>query len=246
MGELHLEILVDRMRREFNVVATVGRPEVAYRETVTDTVRKVDYRHVKQTGGRGQFAHVVLDVEPNPGAGFEFVDKITGGAIPKEYIPSVEHGVKGALNQGTLAGYPIIDLKVSLVYGSSHDVDSSQMAFEMAGSVGVREAIRKAKPVLLEPIMAVEVVTPDEYMGDVVGDLSGRRGRVEGMDMRGNARVVRALVPLAEMFGYATDLRSRTQGRAAYSMQFETYEAAPNNVAEEVIEVRAKRSTRAG
>ncbi|HLF41144.1 MAG TPA: elongation factor G [Acidimicrobiia bacterium] len=245
MGELHLEILVDRMRREFKVEANVGRPEVAYRETITAEARKVDYRHVKQTGGRGQFAHVVFDVEPNPGAGFEFVDRITGGVIPKEYIPSIALGVKNALNQGTLAGYPVIDLTVSLVFGSSHDVDSSQMAFEFAGSVGVKEAIRKAKPVLLEPIMAVEVVTPEDFLGDVVGDLSSRRGRVEGIDMRGNARVVKALVPLAEMFGYATEVRSRTQGRAAYTMQFATYEPVPASVAEEVIETRAKRNTRA-
>ena len=245
MGELHLEILVDRMRREFNVQATVGAPEVAYRETITGSATKVDYRHVKQSGGRGQYAHVVFDIEPNPGGGFEFVDKITGGVIPKEYIPAVEHGVKGALNQGTLAGYPVIDLKVSLVYGSSHDVDSSQMAFELAGAIGVKEAIRKAKPVLLEPVMSVEVVTPEEFLGDVVGDLSSRRGRVEGIDMRGNARVVKALVPLAEMFGYATDVRSRTQGRAAYTMQFATYEPVSSHVAEVVVATRASRNTRA-
>jgi elongation factor G len=245
MGELHLEILVDRMRREFKVVANVGHPEVAYRETVTATVHKVDYKHVKQSGGRGQYAHVVLDIEPNPGAGFEFVDKITGGVIPKEYIPAVGHGIAGALNQGTLAGYPVIDLKVSLVYGSSHDVDSSQMAFELAGAIGVKEAIRKAKPILLEPVMAVEVVTPEDFLGDVVGDLSSRRGRVEGISLRGNARVVAAFVPLAEMFGYATDVRSKTQGRAAYTMQFSSYEPVPNNVAEEVMALRANRSTRA-
>jgi elongation factor G len=245
MGELHLEILVDRMRREFRVVANVGHPEVAYRETVTTSVAKVDYRHVKQSGGRGQYAHVVLDVEPNPGGGYEFVDKITGGVIPKEYIPAVNHGIAGALNQGTLAGYPVIDLKVSLVYGSSHDVDSSQMAFELAGAIGVKEAIRKAKPILLEPVMAVEVVTPEDFLGDVVGDLSSRRGRVEGISLRGNARVVAAFVPLAEMFGYATDVRSKTQGRAAYTMQFSAYEPVPNNVAEEVVALRANRSTRA-
>jgi elongation factor G len=245
MGELHLEILVDRMRREFKVVANVGAPEVAYRETVTSAVQKVDYRHVKQSGGRGQYAHVVLDVEPNPGNGYEFVDKITGGVIPREYIPAVNHGIEGALNQGTLAGYPVIDLKVSLVFGSSHDVDSSQMAFELAGAIGVKEAIRKAKPILLEPVMAVEVVTPEDYLGDVVGDLSSRRGRVEGISLRGNARVVAAFVPLAQMFGYATDIRSKTQGRAAYTMQFASYEPVPNNVAEEVIALRANRSTRA-
>jgi elongation factor G len=245
MGELHLEILVDRMKREFKVEANVGRPEVAYRETATQSATKVEYRHVKQTGGRGQYAHVVLDIEPNPGNGFEFADKITGGVIPKEYIPSVEHGVKGALAAGTLAGYPVIDVKVSLVFGSSHDVDSSQMAFEMAGSMGLREALRKARPVLLEPVMAVEVVTPEDFLGDVVGDLSSRRGRVEGISLRGNARVIAAFVPLAEMFGYATDLRSKTQGRAAYTMQFATYEQVPNSVAEEVVATRANRKNRA-
>ncbi|MGH8999586.1 MAG: elongation factor G [Acidimicrobiia bacterium] len=246
MGELHLEILVDRMRREFKVDATVGRPEVAYRETITAPATKVEYRHVKQSGGRGQFAHVVFDIEPNPGLGFEFVDKITGGAIPKEYISAVGAGAADALGKGTLAGYPVIDLRVSLVFGSSHDVDSSQMAFELAGSAGVKEAIRRARPVLLEPIMAVEVVTPEEFLGDIVGDLSSRRGRVEGMDLRGNARVVRALVPLAEMFGYATDVRSRTQGRAVYTMQFSTYDEVPAAVAAEVVAMRsAARSGRA-
>ncbi len=245
MGELHLEILVDRMKREFSVQAAVGRPEVAYRETVTGSAAKVEYRHVKQSGGRGQFAHIVLDVEPNPGAGYEFVDKITGGVIPKEYIPSVNKGAEHALTGGVLAGYPLIDVKVSLVYGSSHDVDSSQMAFELAGAMGVKEAVRKAGLQLLEPVMAVEVVTPEDFLGDVVGDLSSRRGRVEGVDLRGNARVVRAMVPLAEMFGYATDVRSKTQGRAAFTMQFATYEPVPNAVAEEVKALRAKRSTRA-
>jgi elongation factor G len=191
MGELHLDILVDRMRREFAVQAAVGRPEVAYRETITGSATKVDYRHVKQSGGRGQFAHIVLDVEPNPGAGFEFVDKITGGVIPKEYIPSVHKGAENALTFGVLAGYPLIDVKVSLVYGSSHDVDSSQMAFELAGAMGIKEAVRKAGLQLLEPVMAVEVVTPEDFLGDVVGDLSSRRGRVDGVDMRGNARVER-------------------------------------------------------
>jgi elongation factor G len=244
MGELHLEILVDRMKREFKVEANVGRTEVAYRETATHAAEKVEYRHVKQTGGRGQYAHVVLNIEPNPGGGFEFVDKITGGVIPREYIPSVEHGIKGALTSGSLAGYPVIDVKVSLVFGSSHDVDSSQMAFETAGSMGFREAFRKAKPVLLEPVMSVEVVTPEDFLGDVVGDLSSRRGRVEGISLRGNARVIAAYVPLAEMFGYATDLRSKTQGRAAYTMQFHSYEAVPNNVAEEVVATRANRKNR--
>jgi elongation factor G len=245
MGELHLEILVDRMRREFKVDANVGRPEVAYRETATAAASKVEYRHVKQTGGRGQYAHVVLDIEPNAGGGFEFVDKITGGVIPREYIPAVEHGVKGALASGTLAGYPVIDVKVILVFGSSHDVDSSQMAFELAGAMGLREALRKAKPVLLEPVMSVEVVTPEDFLGDVVGDLSSRRGRVDGISLRGNARVISAFVPLAEMFGYATDLRSKTQGRAAYTMQFATYEPVPASVAEEVVATRGNRRNRA-
>ncbi len=245
MGELHLDILVDRMRREFSVQAAVGRPEVAYRETVTGSAAKVEYRHVKQSGGRGQFAHIVLDVEPNPGAGYEFVDKITGGVIPKEYIPSVNKGAEGALTGGVLAGYPLIDVKVSLVYGSSHDVDSSQMAFELAGAMGIKDAVRKAGLQLLEPVMAVEVVTPEDFLGDVVGDLSSRRGRVEGVDLRGNARVVRAMVPLAEMFGYATDMRSKTQGRAAFTMQFATYEPVPTAIAEEVKALRANRSTRA-
>ncbi|MGH9043115.1 MAG: elongation factor G, partial [Acidimicrobiia bacterium] len=245
MGELHLDILVDRMRREFSVQAAVGRPEVAYRETVTGSAVKVEYRHVKQSGGRGQFAHIVLDIEPNPGAGYLFEDKITGGVIPKEFIPSVNKGAEHALTGGVLAGYPLIDVKVRLVYGSSHDVDSSQMAFELAGAMGVKEAVRKAGLQLLEPVMAVEVVTPEDFMGDVVGDLSSRRGRVEGVDMRGNARVVRAMVPLAEMFGYATDMRSRTQGRAAFTMQFATYEPVPSNIAEEVKALRANRSTRA-
>ncbi|MGH2652577.1 MAG: elongation factor G, partial [Actinomycetota bacterium] len=235
MGELHLEILVDRMRREFSVQAAVGRPEVAYRETVTGSAAKVEYRHVKQSGGRGQFAHIVLDVEPNPGGGYLFEDRITGGVIPKEYIPSVNKGAENALTGGVLAGYPLIDVKVSLVYGSSHDVDSSQMAFELAGAMGIKEAVRKAGLQLLEPVMAVEVVTPEDFLGDVVGDLSSRRGRVEGISLRGNARVIAAYVPLAEMFGYATDLRSKTQGRASYSMQFDSYAEVPKNVAEEII-----------
>ncbi|MGH9003565.1 MAG: elongation factor G, partial [Acidimicrobiia bacterium] len=245
MGELHLDILVDRMRREFSVQAAVGRPEVAYRETVTGSAAKVEYRHVKQSGGRGQFAHIVLDVEPNPGGGYLFEDKITGGVIPKEYIPSVNKGAENALTGGVLAGYPLIDVKVSLVYGSSHDVDSSQMAFELAGAMGIKDAVRKAGLQLLEPVMAVEVVTPEDFLGDVVGDLSSRRGRVEGVDLRGNARVVRAMVPLADMFGYATDMRSRTQGRAAFTMQFATYEPVPNAIAEEVKALRANRTTRA-
>jgi elongation factor G len=236
MGELHLEVLVDRMLREFNVDATVGKPQVAYRETITKTVEKVVYRHVKQTGGSGQFAHVVITLEPTgPGGGYEFVDKISGGRIPKEYIPSVDQGIQASLVSGVLAGYPVVDVKATLTDGSFHDVDSSEMAFKIAGTMVFKEAARKAKPVLLEPIMAVEVVTPEEYMGDVMGDLSSRRGRVGGMEQRGNAQAVKAQVPLSEMFGYSTDLRSRTQGRATYTMQFESYQQMPNTIQEEIV-----------
>ncbi len=236
MGELHLEILVDRMLREFSVDATVGKPQVAYRETITKPVEKVVYRHVKQTGGSGQFAHVVINLEPTgPGGGYEFVDKISGGRIPKEYIPSVDQGIQASLVAGVLAGYPVVDVKATLTDGSFHDVDSSEMAFKIAGTMVFKEAARKAKPVLLEPIMAVEVVTPEEYMGDVMGDLSSRRGRIGAMDQRGNAQVVRAQVPLSEMFGYATDLRSRTQGRATYTMQFESYQQMPSSIQEEIV-----------
>jgi elongation factor G len=236
MGELHLEVLVDRMTREFSVSANVGKPQVAYRETITVPVVKVEERYVRQTGGRGQYGHVVIDVEPTgPGGGYEFVDKITGGDIPREYIPAVDAGIQEALEGGVLAGYPLVDLRATLVDGSYHDVDSSEMAFKIAGSMAIKKAARQAKPVLLEPIMAVEVVTPDDYMGDVIGDLSSRRGKVEGMEQRGNAQVVRAQVPLAEMFGYATDLRSRTQGRATYTMQFDSYQQVPGSIAEEII-----------
>jgi elongation factor G len=240
MGELHLEVLVDRMLREFSVDANVGKPQVAYRETVRKAVEKVETRYVRQTGGRGQYGHVVITLEPTgPGGGYEFVDKITGGVIPKEYIPSVDAGIQEALTSGVLAGYPTVDVRVLLTYGSYHDVDSSEMAFKIAGSMAVKEAARRASPVLLEPVMAVEVVTPDDYMGDVIGDLSSRRGRVEGMDQRGNSQVIRAQVPLADMFGYATDLRSRTQGRATYSMQFHAYNEVPESIAKEII-ARAK------
>ena len=240
MGELHLEVLVDRMLREFSVDANVGNPQVAYRETVRKAVEKVETRYVRQTGGRGQYGHVVITLEPTgPGGGYEFVDKITGGVIPKEYIPSVDAGIQEALTSGVLAGYPTVDVRVLLTYGSYHDVDSSEMAFKIAGSMAVKEAARRASPVLLEPVMAVEVVTPDDYMGDVIGDLSSRRGRVEGMDQRGNSQVIRAQVPLADMFGYATDLRSRTQGRATYSMQFHAYNEVPESIAKEII-ARAK------
>ncbi len=236
MGELHLEVIVDRMLREFNVDATVGKPQVAYRETITQPVEKLVYRHVKQTGGSGQFAHVVINIEPTgPGGGYEFVDKITGGRIPKEYIPSVDQGIQAALTSGVLAGYPIVDVRATLTDGSFHDVDSSEMAFKIAGTMAFKEAARKAKPAILEPIMAVEVVTPEEYMGDVMGDLSSRRGKVGGMEQRGNSQVVRADVPLSEMFGYATDLRSRTQGRAMYTMQFDSYQQAPQSIQEEIV-----------
>ena len=236
MGELHLEVLVDRMLREFRVDASVGKPQVAYRETIRQPARKVEARYVRQTGGRGQYGHVVIDLEPTgPGSGYEFVDKITGGVIPKEYIPSVDAGIQEALQNGVLAGYPMVDVRVTLTFGSYHDVDSSEMAFKIAGSMSVKEAARRASPVLLEPIMEVEVVTPEDYLGDVIGDLSSRRGRVEGMEQRGASQVVRALVPLSDMFGYATDLRSRTQGRAAYTMQFHAYQEVPDAIAKEIV-----------
>ena len=236
MGELHLEVIVDRMLREFNVDATVGKPQVAYRETITQTVTKHTYTHKKQTGGKGQYAEVTIDLEPTgPGGGYEFVDKITGGRVPKEYIPSVDAGIQQSLDSGVLAGYPTVDVRAVLTDGKYHDVDSSEMAFKIAGSMAFKEALRKAKPVLLEPIMSVEVTTPDEYMGDVIGDLNSRRGSVGGMDQRGNSQIVRAHVPLSEMFGYSTDLRSRTQGRATYSMQFDSYQKTPTSVQEEIV-----------
>jgi elongation factor G len=236
MGELHLEVLVDRMLREFRVDANVGKPQVAYRETISRSVDKVEHRYVRQTGGRGQYGHVVLNLEPlGPGGSYEFVDKITGGVIPKEYIPAVDAGIQDAMQSGVLAGFPVVDLRATLVYGSYHDVDSSEMAFKIAASMCFKEACRRAGPVLLEPIMAVEVVTPEDYLGDVIGDLASRRGHVEGMDQRANNQVVRAEVPLAEMFGYATDLRSRTQGRATYTMQFSSYQEVPDQVAKEIV-----------
>jgi elongation factor G len=235
MGELHLEVLVDRMVREFNVEANVGKPQVAYRETITKKVEKVEERYVRQTGGRGQYGHVVITLEPTgPGGGYEFVNAITGGVIPREYIPSVDAGIQEALAGGVLAGYSLVDVKATLTFGSYHDVDSSEMAFKIAGSMCVKKAAKLASPVLLEPVMAVEVVTPEDYMGDVIGDLNSRRGRVEGMEQRGNASAVRAQVPLAEMFGYATDLRSRTQGRATYTMQFDSYQQVPESIATEI------------
>jgi elongation factor G len=236
MGELHLEVLVDRMLREFSVDANVGKPQVAYRETIRKPVEKIEERYIRQTGGRGQYGHVVISLEPTgPGGGYEFIDKITGGVIPKEYIPSVDAGIQEALTSGVLAGYPTVDVRVILTYGSYHDVDSSEMAFKIAGSMAVKKAAKAASPVLLEPVMSVEVVTPEDYMGDVIGDLSSRRGRVEGMEQRGTSHVIRAQVPLSDMFGYATDLRSRTQGRATYTMQFHAYNEVPESISKEII-----------
>ncbi len=236
MGELHLEVLVDRMLREFKVEANVGKPQVAYRETAGKRLDNVDMKFARQTGGRGQYGHVVINVVPQePGGGYEFDSKIVGGSIPKEFIPAVDKGIREAISSGVLAGYPVVDIKVELVDGSYHEVDSSEMAFKVAGSMAIKEGLRKAAPKLLEPMMAVEVVTPEDFMGDVMGDLSSRRGHIEGMEPRGNAQVIRAKVPLSEMFGYATDLRSRTQGRAAYTMQFSAYEAVPKSVAEEIV-----------
>jgi elongation factor G len=235
MGELHLEILVDRMQREFGVVATVGKPQVAYRETITKVVESVEYRHIKQSGGSGQFAVVKITLEPNPGKGYEFVDKISGGKIPREYINPTNQGMQQALDSGVLAGYPTVDVKATLVDGQYHDVDSSEMAFKIAGQMAFKKAAEMAKPVLLEPIMGIEVVTPEDYMGDVMGDLSSRRGRIEGMEARGNTQVIKAQVPLSEMFGYSTDLRSRTQGRATYTMQFAQYMEVPPNIASDIV-----------
>jgi elongation factor G len=236
MGELHLDVLVDRMVREFSVGANVGRPQVAYRETIKNSVEKIDGKYVKQSGGKGQYGHAIINLEPAlPGEGFEFIDKITGGRIPKEYIPAVEKGIRDALDGGVLAGYPLVDLRATLIDGSFHAVDSNEMAFRIAGSMALQQAAKRAGIKLLEPMMEVEVVTPEDYMGDVIGDLSARRGKVESMDQRGTARVVNALVPLSEMFGYATDLRSQTQGRAAYTMQFHSYQEVPSTIAEEIV-----------
>jgi elongation factor G len=238
MGELHLEVIVDRLLREFNVDANVGRPQVAYRETIRDRVEKVEGRFVRQTGGRGQYGHVVVNLEPAPEEGFDFVNRIKGGVIPTEFIPAVEQGIEEALGSGVKAGYPMVDVRVELTDGSYHDVDSSEMAFKIAGSMALQAAARRAKPVLLEPVMSVEVVTPEEFLGDVIGDLSRRRGKVQGQEPRGNAVAIEAFVPLGEMFGYATDLRSSTQGRATYTMQFERYEEVPQNIADEIVEHR--------
>ncbi len=238
MGELHLEVLVDRMKREFGVEANVGRPQVSYRETVRGTAEKVEGKFVRQTGGSGQYGVVYINIEPAPGEGFDFVNKIKGGAIPTEFIPAVEKGVEEALENGVKAGYPMVDIRVTLVDGKYHEVDSSEIAYKVAGSLAFKEAAKRAKPVLLEPIFAVEVVTPEEFMGDVMGDLSRRRGHLHGSEQRGNAQAIHAMVPLSEMFGYATDLRSNTQGRATYTMQFEGYEEVPPNIAEKIIEQR--------
>jgi elongation factor G len=239
MGELHLEVIVDRMLREFKVEANVGKPQVAYRETIRKRVEKVVARFVRQTGGRGQFGHVVINLEPAPGEGFVFENKIKGGVIPGEFIGPAEQGMREALENGVKAGYPMVDVKAELVDGSYHDVDSSEMAFKIAGSMAIQDGARKANPVLLEPTMAVEVVTPEDFLGDVIGDLSRRRGKVQGQEQRGNALAVQAYVPLGEMFGYATELRSMTQGRATYTMQFERYEEVPGNIAEEIVEHRS-------
>jgi elongation factor G len=242
MGELHLEILVDRMKREFSVEATVGKPQVAYRETIRKNCDEVEGKFVKQSGGRGQYGHVVLKLEPQaPGKGFEFVDAIKGGVVPREYIPAVEKGIVETLTSGVLAGYPVVDIKATLFFGSYHDVDSNENAFKMAGSMAFKEGMRRASPVLLEPMMAVEVETPEDFMGNVMGDLSSRRGILQGMDdIPGGGKIVRAEVPLAEMFGYSTGLRSLTQGRATYTMEFKHYSEAPKNVAEAVMAAKAK------
>jgi elongation factor G len=239
MGELHLDILVDRMRREFNVEANIGKPQVAYRETIRGKVEKLTYVHKKQTGGSGQYAKVVVTVEPlelaADGPTYEFVNAVSGGRIPKEYIPSVDAGAQDSLQYGVLAGYPMVGVKLTLVGGQFHEVDSSEMAFKIAGSIVMKEAARKADPALLEPMMAVEVTTPEDNMGDVIGDLNSRRGIIQSMEERSGARVIKALVPLSEMFGYVGDLRSKTQGRASYSMQFDSYAEVPQSVAKEII-----------
>jgi elongation factor G len=232
MGELHLEILVDRMKREFKVEANVGRPQVSYRETIRGTAEKVEGRFVRQTGGSGQYGIVYITVEPAPGEGFDFINKIRGGSVPTEFIPAVEKGVEDAMDNGPRAGFPLVDVRVTLTDGKYHDTDSSEIAFRVAGSLALKAAVARAKPVLLEPVFSVEVVTPEEFMGDVIGDLNRRRGQINGMEQRGNAQVISAHVPLAEMFGYATDMRSATQGRATYTMQFDRYEEVPPNIAE--------------
>ena len=238
MGELHLEILVDRMKREFNVEANVGKPQVSYRETVRGTATKIEGKFIRQTGGSGQYGVVYITMEPAPGEGFDFISEIKGGSIPSEYISAVEKGCSEAMQTGVRAGYPMVDVRVRLTDGKYHDTDSSEIAFKIAGSLAFKEAAKRAKPVLLEPIFKVEVVTPEDFIGDVIGDLSKRRGRLEGQEPRGNAFAVTAEVPLSEMFGYATDLRSNTQGRANYTMQFEKYDEVPPNIAEKIVEHR--------
>jgi elongation factor G len=237
MGELHLDIIVDRLRREFSVDANVGKPQVAYRETITKPIHKVDMRFVRQTGGRGQYGHVVIDLEPTgPGGGYEFINKITGGSIPREYIPAVDQGIQEAMGNGVLAGYPLVDLRATLMDGTYHEVDSSEMAFKIAGSMALKEAAKKASPALLEPAMEFEVTAPEEFLGEVMGDITARRGRIESIDDRAGQKVVRVVVPLAELFGYATDLRSKTQGRAAHSpMQLHAYNEVPPQIAKEII-----------
>jgi elongation factor G len=237
MGELHLEVIVDRLIREFGVTANIGKPQVAYRETITKPVHKVDARYVRQTGGRGQYGHVVIDLEPTgPGGGYEFVNKIVGGTIPREYIPSVDQGIQEAMESGVLAGYPMVDIRATLIDGSYHEVDSSEIAFKIAGQMVLRDGARKASPVLLEPVMSFEILTPEEFMGEVLGDITSRRGRIEHMDERAGQRAVRVLVPLAELFGYATDLRSRTQGRASHTpMQLHAYQEVPASIAREIV-----------
>ncbi|HEV2874603.1 MAG TPA: elongation factor G, partial [Thermoleophilaceae bacterium] len=246
MGELHLEVIVDRLKREFRVEAAVGRPQVAYRETIRQHVQKVEGKFIRQTGGSGQYGVVYIELEPAPGEGFDFVNKIKGGAVPSEFIPAVEKGIEEALESGVKAGYPMVDVRATLTDGKYHDTDSSEIAFKIAGSLALKEAARRAKPVLLEPIMAVEVVTPQEFIGDVIGDLSRRRGHVEGQEPRGNAVAVKGSVPLSAMFGYATDLRSSTQGRATYTMQFDRYDEVPSNIAEEIVEHRTGEPVGAG
>ena len=236
MGELHLEIIVDRLRREFKVDCNVGKPQVAYRETAGKAVTHAEGKFVRQSGGRGQYGHAVIDMEPNEqGKGYEFVNAIVGGVVPKEYIPSIDKGIREALNSGVIAGYPVVDIKVTLVDGSYHEVDSSEAAFKIAGSMAIKDALKKSDPVLLEPVESVEVETPEQYMGDVMGNLSSRRGKIEGMEDRRDTKVIRAKVPLGEMFGYATDLRSQTQGRASYTMQFDSYEPVPKAVRDEIV-----------
>jgi elongation factor G len=246
MGELHLEVIVDRLKREFNVEAGVGRPQVAYRETVRSDVSKVEGKFIRQTGGSGQYGVVYIDLEPAPGEGFDFINRVKGGSVPSEFIPAVEKGIEEALESGVKAGYPMVDVRATLTDGKYHDTDSSEVAFKIAGSLALKEAARRANPVLLEPVMSVEVVTPEDFVGTVIGDLSSRRGRIQGQDPRGNAVAVKAYVPLSSMFGYATDLRSSTQGRAVYTMQFERYDEVPPNIAEEIVEHRTGEPVGAG